>query len=118
MREPNSGSFKPGNVANPSGRPKKTDEERAGETYLRERTVDAARTLFELQGPEHEPRIRLGAVQTHLKITLGELERKAGADGVTADSPYVGLTHEQLAAIALHQLEKMEAAALKPPDDK
>lgn len=94
-----------GSSGNPGGRKPKTDAERAGELYLRERTLSAAKTLVELQGVEHEPKIRLGATVAHLKITLGELERQAGPNGEVV-TPHSALTREELMALARAQLEK------------
>ncbi len=73
-------TFEKGDVGNPRGRPAKTDAERAGEMYLRERTEEAAERLCQLQKSSDE-KIALGATIAHLKITLGTLERKAGANG-------------------------------------
>lgn len=103
-------SFAAGNKANPRGRPAKTDDERAGETYLRDRTESAAKTLVELQGPAHEAKIRLGAVTTHLKITLGVLERQAGADGESMVNPLAGWTPEMLADFATWRLSLVAVA--------
>ena len=73
-------SFGPNNNANPSGRPPRTREEIEATEFLRTRTLKAARRLVELQGSDAE-KLALGAVQTHLKICIGELERVAGKDG-------------------------------------
>lgn len=105
------GRILPGVSGNPAGRPKKTDDERAGEAWLRERTLGAAQTLTELQGPEHEPKIRLGAAIAHLKVTLGVLERIGDPEG-KALSAHSGLTLEQLQANARYQLER-EAERVK-----
>ncbi len=90
---------------NPSGRPAKTDAERAGEMYLRERTEEAAERLCQLQKSSDE-KIALGATIAHLKITLGTLERKAGANGEDPVDPLEGWTAEKLAAFGEWCLER------------
>ena len=99
---------------NPGGSAKKTDDERAGELYLRERTAAAAQRLVQLQGSDDE-KIALGAVTAHLKITLGTLERQAGPDGKAPVNPLTSLSLEELKANARFQLAK-EAEAKKLPD--
>lgn len=65
---------------NPTGRPRKTDEERAAEAYLRDKTLDAAKRLVQLQSSDDE-KIALGAVIAHLRLTVGEVKRDADASG-------------------------------------
>lgn len=96
--------FQKGQSGNPGGRPVKTDDERAGELYLRERTQAAAERLVQLQQSDDE-KIALGATVAHLKITLGTLERQGDAAGNSVN-PFSGLTHEELVAIAQAQMEK------------
>lgn len=100
--------FQKGQSGNPGGRQPKTDDERAGETYLRERTLAAAQVLVELQGEGHEPKIRLGAVTSHLKITLGVLERKAGPNGEELPNPFKEMSEADLAAFALWRLSLLK----------
>jgi hypothetical protein len=69
-----------GKSGNPGGRPKKTDDERAAENYLRERSEAAAQRLVELQSSADD-KVALGACLGHLKITVGTLERQADPDG-------------------------------------
>ncbi len=100
----NKTSFKPGNRG--GGRPAKTDDERAGEKYLRERTLAAAQVLVDLQGPENEPKIRLGAATTHLKITLGDLNRLADPAGEKLDTTPPLTNEERRAYLKLRLAEE------------
>ena len=106
MANPNMRKGEPS--TNPSGRPKKTDDERAAESYLRDRTLGAAQRLVQLQASDDE-KIALGATLGHLKITLGTLERQAGPNGEATSNPYAELTVDELKAIARAQTEKERA---------
>lgn len=94
---------KGGPSPNPGGRPRKSDEERAGEEYLRERTLGAAKRLVALQDSENE-KVALGACIAHLKLTL---ERPALPP--SRDDEYAPLTTAELKAIARAQLQKETA---------
>ena len=100
--------FVANNNANPSGRPRATDDERAAAKYLRDRTLGAAQRLVQLQASDDE-KIALGATLGHLKITLGTLERQAGPNGEAPVNPYAAVTVEELKAIARAQIEKERA---------
>ena len=97
--------FQPGQSGNPGGRPPKTDDERAGELYLRERTLSAAKRLVELQSSDDE-KIALGATSAHLKITLGTLERQAGANGESLNPMFVAMDPSELADFGAWRIEK------------
>jgi len=67
-------SFVKGQVTNPKGRPAKTDEQRAAEDYLREKSHHAAMRLVQLIDSDDE-KIAMGSAQAVLKITLGDTVR-------------------------------------------
>jgi len=98
----NETSFKKGQVSNPRGRPPKTDAERAGEDFLRSRTVAHAKRLDELTRSDDE-KIALGAVSVALKMTIGTLERQARPTG-ESQNPYKGWTKEEILTLARSRL--------------
>ena len=97
--------IKGGPSPNPGGRPAKTDEQRAAEEYLRDKSLFAAQKLVALQDSGDE-KIALGAIIAHLKMTIGEVKR---SDGKGGPDPYESLTTDELRAIARAQLAKEKA---------
>ncbi len=99
------GRLLPGASLNPGGPAKKTDEQRAAEEYLRDKTLFAAQKLVKLQDSDDE-KIALGAIIAHLKMTIGEVKR---SDGKNGPDPYETITTEELKALARMQLAKEKA---------
>lgn len=56
-------AFKPGQSGNPSGRPKKTEEQRTLEAMCRERTTEALATVLAIMGEGENERNKLSAAQ-------------------------------------------------------
>ncbi len=100
--------FQAGQSGNPGGRTPKTDDERAAELFLRDKTLAAAQRLVQLQSSDDE-KIALGATLGHLKITIGTLERQAGPNGEAVAHPLASWPPEKLEALAAAQLEKQRA---------
>lgn len=92
--------FEKGRSGNPGGKRPKTDDQRAAETYLRDRTLAAAQRLVQLQASDDE-KIALGAVTAHLKLTIGELERGIDETPKDATPP---LTNDERRALLKAQL--------------
>lgn len=87
-----------------SGRRPRTEEVMLAEEMLWEATPRSVKRLLELVESTDE-KIALGAVTTHLKTTVGVLERRGGPDGSPL-APVVSLSLEELKAVARAQLEK------------
>lgn len=68
------------------------------EEMLWEATPKSVKRLLELVESTDE-KIALGAVTTHLKTTVGVLERKAGVDGSPIEATLMGATLEQILEI-------------------
>lgn len=62
-RPPTAGSFGKGNKANPSGRPKKTEEERTLEEMCRAKTPEALATILTIMAGGENERNRLASAQ-------------------------------------------------------
>lgn len=96
---------KGGPSPNPGGRPPKTDEQRAAEEYLRDKSLFAAQRLVQLQSSDDE-KVALGAIIAHLKMTIDKGQR---SDGKSGPDPYETLTTDELKALARMQLAKEKA---------
>lgn len=81
--------FQPGQSGNPSGRPKKTEEERTLEALCREKTPAALNTILEIMNKGTE-RNRLAAAEYVIDRGWGKAtQRQEAIEKVTAQVRYV-----------------------------
>ena len=83
-RAPTAGSFKPGNIANPTGRPKRTPEELTLVEMCRAKTPDALAVIVDLMVNGQQERTKLSAAEFVVERAYGKAVQSvemSGKDG-------------------------------------